>query len=499
MSSAPNVLFIMSDQMKATASHLYGNSFCETPSLERLAKRGVLYEHGVTPYPLCVPARISTWTSQWPHSHGGRRNQTLMPGDANHAFKIWKREGYHTGLIGKNHCFHEQSDLDLFDTWCQVSHRGLTEDEPTKGMEWFRSIEQINEGHSVRRNMPKSSPRFSWAVSDFPLEDYSSGLVGGQTRRFLEARKDDGDPFALWVSFPDPHEPWEVPRRYADMFPKEKIELPPWRDDEFTDGTAPERNVALYEMMGIREDSEEDVYGVMGVYHAMIRFMDDEIGKILDTLDETGLAENTVVVFCADHGDFMGEHAMQCKGGVFYDCLTRVPLIVSWPDKLPSDVRDDSMANLVDLVPTMFSLQGIEIPRSMHGKPLPTVTDAEPRDATFSEYGAGGPEFKVSDLEKLEKPYGRKALMRSLQWREAEGRRKMVRTKDWKYVHDPMGDKDELYDLVNDPWELTNVVTDPANKTVIADLALKLADWSIATEDSPPVPLPDAEKYETSP
>ncbi|MEE2752343.1 MAG: sulfatase-like hydrolase/transferase [Candidatus Latescibacterota bacterium] len=493
-SNAPNVLFIMCDQMKATASHLYGNTFCETPSLERLARQGVLYEHAITPHPLCVPARISTWTSQWPHSHGGRRNQTLMPGDADHAFKVWKQNGYHTGLIGKNHCFEEQSDLDLFDSWCQISHGGLTEGEPTKGMDWFRTIDQINAGHSVRRDMPKSSPRFSWAVSDFPLEDYSTGLVGGQTRRFLETHTND--PFALWVSFPDPHEPWEVPTQYAEMFPRDKITVPPWRDDEFTDGTAPERNVALYEMMGVREDADDDVYGVMGVYHAMIRFMDDEIGKILDTLEATGLRENTVVVFCSDHGDFMGEHAMQCKGGVFYDCLTRVPMIISWPNHLASDVRDDSLVNLIDLVPTLFKLQGIDPPPSMHGQPLPTVTDASPRDATFSEYGSGGPEFTLSDLRKLDKPYGRKALMRSLEGGEAEGRRKMVRTREWKYIHDPMGDIDELYDLVSDPWELMNVATDDANRRVLVELQLLLADWSIQTEDSPVVPLPAKEKYE---
>jgi arylsulfatase len=494
LADSPNVLFIMCDQMKATASHLYGNTFCNTPSLERLAKRGVLFENAITPHPLCVPARISTWTSQWPHGHGGRRNETLMPGDANHAFKIWKNQGYHTGLIGKNHCFKEQSDLDLFDTWCQISHRGLTDGEPTKGMDWVRSVDQINAGHSARRKMPNSSPRFSWAVTDFPLEDYSTGVVGGQTRQFLEDHQEE--PFALWVSFPDPHEPWEVPRKYAEMYPRDKIELPPWRADEYTDGTAPERNIALYEMMGIREDSEEDVYGVVGAYYGMIRFMDDEIGKILDTLDETGLSENTVVVFCSDHGDFMGEHAMQCKGGVFYDCLTHVPMIVSWPSKLASDTRDDSPVNLVDLVPTLFQLQGIDIPASMQGRPLPTVTDSPPREATFSEYGSGGPLFKLSDLTKLEKPYGRKGLMRSLQWREAEGRRKMVRTRDWKYVHDSMGDLDELYDLTKDPWELTNIAADPAHSEKIAEMQLLLANWSIETEDSPAIPLPDAEKYE---
>ncbi|HAA78432.1 TPA: hypothetical protein DCE37_25310, partial [Candidatus Latescibacteria bacterium] len=89
----PNIIVIMADQMKATASHLYGSSFCETPSLERLAKQGVLYKHAVTPHPLCVPARISFWTSQYPHTHRGCRNQTLMPAGADHAFRHWKQEG----------------------------------------------------------------------------------------------------------------------------------------------------------------------------------------------------------------------------------------------------------------------------------------------------------------------------------------------------------------------------------------------------------------------
>lgn len=186
----------------------------------------------------------------------------------------------------------------------------------------------------------------------------------------------------------------------------------------------------------------------------------------------------------------MGEHAMQCKGGVFYDCLTRVPLIVSWPGRLPVGVRDESMANLVDVVPTLLARQGVAIPRSMQGQPLPTVTDTPPRDATFSEYGAGGPPFRMADLTQMDKPWGRRTLLGSLRWREAEGRRKMVRTREWKYVHDPMGDQDELYDMVNDPWELTNVVDDPHHQAVVAELRLRLADWAIHTEDGQPVTLP---------
>ncbi len=97
----------------------------------------------------------------------------------------------------------------------------------------------------------------------------------------------------------------------------------------------------------------------------------------------------------------------------------------------------------------------------------------------------------MADLQQIEKPWGRKAIWASLQAREAEGRRKMVRTPEWKYVHDPMGDKDELYDLVNDPWELYNVIDDADHRAIVADLQLKLADWSIRLEDAKPVPLPE--------
>ena len=163
MAERLNTIVIMCDQMKATASHLYGNSFCETPAIGRLAEDGVLYRHATTPHPLCVPARISFWTSQFPHSHGGRRNETWMPEGAVHAFQVWKEAEYHTGLIGKNHCFNRPEDLDLFDTWCQISHTGRTKGEATKGMEWFRPIVSIDAAHAVRRKMPERNPRFSYA------------------------------------------------------------------------------------------------------------------------------------------------------------------------------------------------------------------------------------------------------------------------------------------------------------------------------------------------
>jgi len=488
----PNVLVIMTDQQKAAASHLHGSPFCQTPSLERLASRGVLYDCAITPHPLCVPARISFWTSQFPHTHGGRRNETMMPVGATHAMRLWHEAGYHLGLIGKNHCFAGADDLALFETWCELSHGGPVGE--TRGMPWWRPLEAVTAAHRLRRDMTPQNPRFAYAVSDCPLEDHGTGLIAGQTVRYLERHRDqhDGDPFALWVSFPDPHEPWVVPEQYYAQM-RDQVVLPPWREGEFgPDSGAPERNRVLYEMLGVRDDDPDEVRGLVAAYHGMVRFVDDGLGQILDALEGLGLAEDTIVVYCADHGDFMGEHGMQCKGGALYDCLTRVPLALSWPGRVPEGLRDDSMVSLIDVVPTLLELQGMAVPDTMHGAALPTATGATPRDAAFAEYGAGGPAFRLADLQAMERPWGRRALIDSLQWREAEGRRKMVRTRQWKYVHDPMGDCDELYDLSRDPGELVNVVEKTHNADALADMRLRLGDWSIATEDSRPVPLPPA-------
>ncbi len=121
MTKHPNVVFILSDQMKWSALRMYSEIGIETPGLERLAAEGVRFENAVTPHPLCVPARISMMTSRYSHSTGSRRNETLMPPGQLHAFRIWKEMGYTTGLFGKNHCFVQQSDLATLDVRCEMS------------------------------------------------------------------------------------------------------------------------------------------------------------------------------------------------------------------------------------------------------------------------------------------------------------------------------------------------------------------------------------------
>ncbi|MBT4823501.1 MAG: sulfatase-like hydrolase/transferase [Lentisphaerae bacterium] len=433
------------------------------------------------------------WSSQYSRTHGARRNEILMPEGQRHAFRLWREAGYHTGLIGKNHCFNHDRDLDCFDTWCEISHVGVPPGAPSKGMPWFRPMEAIRAAHETRRQQTFRNPKFACAVTDHPLDDYSSGLITGQTERFLEHH--GHAPFALWVSFPDPHEPWDVPRTYYEQIEAETVEMTPQREDEFSDDRWPERNRVLHEMIGLRDVPREDVLDLIRIYHAMVRFVDDSVGRILRKLDELALRENTIVVFCADHGDFMGEHGMQCKGGLFYDSLTHVPLIVSCPGRVPEGLRDESMVSLMDVVPTVLQLQDIDVPDEMQGVGLPPIVSAPRQDAVFAEYGAGGAPFRGTDLAQLSQPHGRKALIRSLQWREAAGERAMIRTQDWKYIHDPMGDTDELYHLANDPWELDNVVDEPANSGTVDTLRRRLQHWRETTPEKLPVPMPAPEKY----
>ncbi len=547
---APNVVFIMADQMKASILRMYSGIGIETPALERLASEGVRFEHAITPHPLCVPARTSVMTGRYPHSTGCRRNETLMPENEQHAFRIWKNNGFVTGLIGKNHCFVEPDDLALFDVRCEISHQGLPkgtyagENVGNTGMDWVVSASDIDTAHEPRVALRENaqSPRIAYRISDSPEEHFGTAVIATQTEEFLEKYvrgeypQNPGQqggselaPFALWVSFPDPHEPFEAPRRYVDMFPPSDVVMPPQRTAEYTDGTSPERNRVLARMMRQTDDLEEHRRGVISVYQAMTRFVDDGISRILDKLDELRLRGNTIVVFTSDHGDFMGEHGMAIKGGVFYDCLVQVPMIVSWPGGgVPEGVVDGSMTSTLDILPTLLELQGLasfgEIgsgwartssreptalteaeTRYMQGRPLPTVTPTVPRMAAFSEYGTGGPPVTMAVLDGFEEPFGYKTIIETLWAREAEGRRKMVRTREWKYVTDPMargatltsgsdggpGDVDELYDLTRDPWELRNVAQQPENAGVISAMRSLLAGWMIDTEDPASVEIPE--------
>ena len=462
----------MVDQMAARTSTLWGGA-CETPALAGLARRGVLYDRAYTPHPLCVPARIATWSAAWSHKTGQRTNESRMPPDQDTALHVWKEAGYTTALIGKNHCFDRVAFDPLFDVWCEITHTGIPDGAATKGMDWPRPEAMIAEAHRVRRAMPDTGGPVSHAVTDFPLTDYSTALVADQTVRFLE--RHGSDPFAAWISVPDPHSPYEVPEAYARLFPPELIDLPPSPPDEFTG--APERNRVIAALLRWPEERCDGLRRVVAAYLAMIRFIDDQIAVILAGLDRLGLRESTLIVFCSDHGDFAGEHGMMGKGGLFYDCLTRVPLLIHGSGLDRPGARVGAPVSLLDVLPTVLALQRLRPIRGADGQPLPGATATAPRARVFSEYGDGAPLFGTAALRSSGAPGGHAGILATLIAREHEGLRAMVVEDGWKCVHDPMGDGDELYHLDADPWELINLVGQDAHADRHVALRRRIEEW----------------------
>jgi arylsulfatase A-like enzyme len=461
----------MVDQMTARAAQLYGQAL-KTPNLERLAQRGLLYERAYCAHPLCVPSRISTWTASYSHSTGAQTNEDKVPKGRDTAFHVWREAGYRTGLIGKNHCFDRVSTDHIFDVWCEISHWGIPEGARTKGLDWPRSNDQIAAANAVRRDMPDSGGPVSVAVTGFPVEDYATALVCEQTIRFLQSC--DERPFAAWVSIPDPHGPYEVPEAYARLIDPDAVELPPSPEAEFDD--APERNRILAHFLRWPDEERDGLRTAVARYLAMIAFIDDQLGRILDELDRLELTDTTIVAFCSDHGDFAGEHAMMGKGGAFYDCLTRVPLVLAGPGFAESRKVADPVS-LIDLVPTILSAQGLRSITSSDGRPLPAASDQPPRAHVFAEYGRGAPLLTEADVMSRNLPAGHEGILATLEKREHEGQRSMVVEGSWKAVHDPMGDRDELYDLNADPFELTNLARSPRHAARMARLRASIVDW----------------------
>ncbi|MFP4378701.1 MAG: sulfatase, partial [Spirochaetales bacterium] len=353
--SKPNIVVIMADQLKASAIGLYGNEACPTPHLQELAQAGVAYEHAITPHPLCVPARVAFWTGKYPHETGARRNETLMPRGYDHGFRRLKGLGYHCALIGKNHCFQERDYEDVFDTWLELGHFGAVDNGWHKG-DWGVDIEALRALHDDQLGGFDGPDRHLQCFApDCSDDEHTTGAAATATASFIEKQSATNAPFALWLSFPAPHEPYIVPKRYYDRIDPAGITLPDL-PASWPEGT-PARTQTLYRMLNA-SGREQALRDCVRTYLANALFIDEAVGRVREALSKAGQLENTILVFCADHGDFAGEFNMMVKGGCFYDCLTRVPLVISWPGHVPAGVRDRDPANLIDVLPTLFELIG---------------------------------------------------------------------------------------------------------------------------------------------
>ena len=329
-------------------------------------------------------------------------------------------------------------------------------------------------------------PRASGRRNPHRPDVCTTGVLARRAAEFVTAQRGTGRPWALWLSFPDPHPPFQAPEPYFSRFDPERIALPPWDPDLLA--TKPERLRVVHTLMRFGDYAEADLRCVVAAYYAMIAFVDDGVGQVLAALEASGQERDTVVVFTSDHGDYAGQWGMVEKWGSFAESLTRVPLLLRYPGVVPAGQRCDALLSTLDVLPTFFALAGLEGPPGAGGQPLPSPyvpAGAPPRDAVFSEWGAGGPLVSLREAEAYDDPRHLGAWSALAPERAAQGRAKMIRMGRWKYCWDPMdpdGEGRELYDVAADPWELENLARAPEYASTCAALEQRLLRWSVLTE-----------------
>ncbi len=442
MTSAPNILFLFSDQHSARIAGCYGDPVAKTPSIDRLAASGVTFDNCYTPSPICTPARMAMLTARYPHRQETWTNDDILPSHLPcfpHALAL---AGYRTRLAGRLHAL-GPDQLHGYDQRFVGDHSPNWPGRPRIGM-----------GALEGGNSPVSASirRSGAGMSVYQLLDQSTteAALGA-----LEAIKADGGdrPFQMTVGFMLPHAPYVAqPEDYA-MFDG-KVSAPAL--------SAPEAEDDHPFLCRWRKDRElpavdpADEMRCRTAYYALTWRLDRMIGEILTKLGELGLDENTLIIYASDHGDQLGERGLWWKH-TFYDQSTKVPLILSWPGVLPGGERRSQLVDLLDVSATMIDAAGgPPLPNSNGRSFLPVAKDAEcPWDDTvFSEYCMDtGQPWAIEEYIA----------------------QRMIREGDWKlnYYH---GDPVQLFNLRDDPDELTDLACDPTHADRVTRLTARILE-----------------------
>ncbi len=446
-----NILLIQADQHRADCIGVNGGgplgARLQTPHLDQLARDGINFTHAFCPIPLCTPSRTSLLTGTWPQQHGNIINPgtevscSLQAGLPTFSETL-RDAGYTLGYVGK---------------WGVAAKRdptafGFTDYVPERAYSAWRSAQNLP---------PKPKSNRWFGEVDPHIRPDQSALAWGANEaiRLLHKAAASEQPFFIRWDPSEPHLPNVVPEPYASLYPPRTI--PPWPNfaDPLTD--KPYIQAQQRRTWAIDDWVWENWAPIVGRYLGEITLLDQQIGRVLAALDGLGLAENTVVIYTADHGDMCGGHGMIDKHYVMYDELVRVPLLVRWPGVVAAGRScNHFVAHGLDLAATFCELAGVDQPKSFGGESLlPVLREQEPpgqqRADIFASY------------------YGNQFGLYS---------QRMVRDQRWKYVWNATAE-DELYDLTGDPGEITNLAAQSAYASELARLRLRLVYWMEQTQD----------------
>lgn len=494
-----NVLLITSDQQHWNTLGIL-NPEVKTPNLDRLARQGTLFTRSYCVNPTCTPTRASIITGMYPSQHGAYSLGTKLPESVPTVGDDFQANGYRTALVGKAHFQQTKStdeypsleslpiigDLDYwrkfhgpFYGFERVELARNHADEHLVGQHYAVWMEEKGLKDWRKHFRSPENPAYdpdnrTWTI---PEEYHYDAWIAEKSNELLEQYAENQENFFLWSSFFDPHPRYLVPEPWDKMYDPAKVTLPSVTEGEH-DKNPPHFKLTQEEKPDFSSYQEPDGNGCHGfashlrddesmrkniaTYYGMITLMDKYIGKILDKLEELGLADDTMIVFTTDHGHFYGHHGLVAKGPFHYEDMIKIPHIVKMPDAVPTGQTSEALQSSVDLAPTFLSVAGIDVPRRMTG--------VDQKAVWFGE-----------------KKHARDHVL-------VENRHQPTTINHRTYVDDRYKltvyynqDCGELFDLRNDPGEIDNLWDNPEHADLKRDLFHKMLNAEMARE---PLPMP---------
>jgi len=458
----PNILIVMTDHQRADTALPEHPAI--TPTLTRFAAQGLTFTNAFCPSPHCCPSRATFFTGLYPSMHGVWNNiandmalsRGLKPG-----VRLWSEDlaqaGYRLEFSGKWHVSMEEGPGQRgFHERFVSGGRGTSHGAP---WEHFKTLAQqleptergegqiLRPGYGAYRLYGEGNP----TSHQHDLEALHGALAA------LDDLKSSRQPWCLYTSFLGPHDPYIVPRKYLDLYDPDAIQLPPSYADTFEDKPNIYRRMRR-QIFG--QLSEREVREAIRHFYAYCTYLDDFFAQILEALDATGQAEDTLVVYCSDHGDYCGEHGLFAKGIPCFQGAYRVPAILRWPRGIANPgSRLAALVSLADFGPTFLDLAGIAADRHFAGASLaPFLRGAGP---------AAWREEIHTQCNGVELYYSQRSVM----------------TPEYKYTFNGF-DEDELYDLRLDPHEMANRAADPAYAEIKRDLLGRMWRFAYQQQDT---------------
>ncbi|UCC97627.1 MAG: sulfatase-like hydrolase/transferase [Phycisphaerales bacterium] len=452
----PNILWICTDQQRFDTIHALGNNHIRTPNIDKLIATGTAFTRAHCQSPICTPSRASFLTGMYPSTiHACMNGNDRWAEAAPLITKTLADIGYDCGLAGKFHlssAMAHEPELRPKDDgyrcfwYSHAPHQGIG--KGNQYTDWLASIGQ---------DYKKLKKKYGY----IPAKWHQTTWCADRAIEFMkEERK---GPWLCSVNIYDPHGPFDPPQEYVDRFDVESLPEPLFRESDLE---AQERLAAVNFQGKAKHPTYPDAKLTLAKYWAQIELIDENVGRMLDALEETGQRENTVVIFTSDHGEMAGDHGLNKKGCRFYEGLVRVPLIFSWPGRVEQGLRSDALVELVDIAPTLLDMIGPPVPVRMQGQSLLPILDARAEPDKHRDF------VRCVYYKVLEGP---------------ESFATMIRTREHKLVNYHGHEMGELFDMTRDPHEFENQWDNPEYAAIRFDLMKKSFDaLAFAVDTGPP-------------